>query len=939
MVTDRQELLYGGSALCSNANDQRPPASPDSLTNNPGRYEFRGTGHTMVHSTNPRHQLDLIADQFEAAWRTGARPDLSDFLEQHSHVDRTLLLRELLLVEVKMRQSEGEEPSVEEYCAVLPQDADIVREAFAAVNTVVLTGRNPSVETSADPSAQVDQPGPGRVPTSIVDFLQPAVRSDEMGRLGGYRVLEVLGEGGMGVVLRAEDPQLRRQIVLKTMKPSLAASDEARERFLREARAAAALDHDHIVTIYQVGEDHGVPFIAMQYLSGESLQTRLDRERTLEQAEVVRIGREIAEGLTAAHEVGLIHRDIKPDNIWLETKRDRAKLLDFGLARVPEQDSGLTQSGILLGTPRYMSPEQALGQTVDPRSDLFSLGSVLYHMATGRAPFSGSNVSATLIAVSQADYIPIEGCVPHLQLELAALIDRLLEKDPDQRPHSAAGVVQELVSIASKSPLTGMPTLHEESSNTTVLPVDSPKAPANSLETTTEVLADSGKLAASDEEPSLPLNSPPSTIEQHRTERSLARPLLLGGLGLSLLLFVLGGLWVTGVTFRGKGDQGTLVVRVDDRDLSASARGTIVTIKNLATLESYTITLDAPDTTAELWPGVYEVVLDASDGLRTRSKRFQITQGKESVIEAWWEPEVKALAGDDQEAMAHRDGEETSGQAEEPVAEPPSPQPAIFPFTAEFARRHQRGWAEYLKLPMERDLELAEDVQLKMVFIPPGEFTMGELDLEVTLTQGFYLGETEVTQAQWNAVMGTQPWQEKLFTLEGQANAATFISWEDATEFCAKFTAREQAGGRLGKEWRYDLPTEAQWEYACRAGTMTAYSFGDDAALLGDYAWFGGNAEDRDESYAHAVRQKSPNGWGLYDMHGNVWEWCRDGASRSLSGGVDPIIHDRPDKVIRGGSWNDSAKYSLSACRDSSRSSYRFNDLGFRLAAVRAGAR
>src|SRR5262249_40032399 len=155
----------------------------------------------------------------------------------------------------------------------------------------------------------------------------PAQSPEELGWLGPYRILEQLGAGGMGIVFRAEDPALQRAVALKTMKPSLAASESARLRFRREAQAAAAIQHDHIVTIHNVGEDRGVPYLAMQLLQGEPLESRLRREGALPAAEVMRIGREVAAGLAAAHQQGLIHRDVKPANIWLEKERGRVKIL------------------------------------------------------------------------------------------------------------------------------------------------------------------------------------------------------------------------------------------------------------------------------------------------------------------------------------------------------------------------------------------------------------------------------------------------------------------------------------------------------------------------------------------------------------------------------------------------------------------------------------
>jgi eukaryotic-like serine/threonine-protein kinase len=283
----------------------------------------------------------------------------------------------------------------------------------------------------------------------LFDFLAPALEPDELGRLGQYRILKVLGSGGMGVVFHADDPALQRPVALKAMLPALAVSASARRRFLREGRAVAALHHDHIVPIYQVGEDRGVPYIAMPLLHGESLDNRLERLGTLPTAEVYRIGREIAQGLAAAHAKGLVHRDIKPANVWLEFGGDavpepgsgRVKILDFGLVR-PVADAHLTQEGAIVGTPAFMAPEQASGAAVDARTDLFSLGCVLYRMTTGQVPFAGRDAVATLLAVdSEHPPAPVE-ITPAVPPALSALVMRLLAKNPADRPASAREVIE-----------------------------------------------------------------------------------------------------------------------------------------------------------------------------------------------------------------------------------------------------------------------------------------------------------------------------------------------------------------------------------------------------------------------------------------------------------------------------------------------------------------
>jgi serine/threonine protein kinase len=321
---------------------------------------------------------------------------------------------------------------------------------------------------SAGPPATVEErrtlptsDGPQSVGGELVDFLAPPQAPDELGRLGPYRVLGILGSGGMGVVFRAEDPHLHRPVALKAILPALAESAGARTRFLREARAAAAIDHDHVVTIYQVGEDRGIPYLAMPLLQGETMEARLLREKNLPVAEVVRIGREVAEGLAAAHACGLIHRDIKPGNIWLEQVAapapgrqsvgvSRVKLLDFGLALAAETDTRLTQSGAVVGTPGYLAPEQTRGGPPDPRSDLFSLGCVLYRACTGALPFQGRDALATLAALATETPRPARDLNPEVPPALSALVARLLAKDPAGRPASALAVVEALAAVETR---------------------------------------------------------------------------------------------------------------------------------------------------------------------------------------------------------------------------------------------------------------------------------------------------------------------------------------------------------------------------------------------------------------------------------------------------------------------------------------------------------
>lgn len=286
-------------------------------------------------------------------------------------------------------------------------------------------------------------PGAGPVDAHGIpaDLLKPSDKPGCLGTLGTYEVQEVLGRGGMGIVLRALDPTLNRVVAIKVLGSELARDPASRRRFLREARAAAAVSHPHVVTIHAVDEE--TPHLVMECIVGRSLQQKLDQTGPLKLTEILRIGTQIAEGLAAAHKHGLVHRDIKPANILLENGVERVKITDFGLARSVE-DVRLTRTGEVSGTPQFMSPEQALGQRVDHRSDLFSLGCVLYAMCTGRPPFRGNNVAVVVKRICDEPPRPIAEINPEIPHWLVATVERLLAKDPEQRFQTADEVAQVL---------------------------------------------------------------------------------------------------------------------------------------------------------------------------------------------------------------------------------------------------------------------------------------------------------------------------------------------------------------------------------------------------------------------------------------------------------------------------------------------------------------
>jgi serine/threonine protein kinase len=301
-------------------------------------------------------------------------------------------------------------------------------------------GEKHPVTSPTEPATLAQPPEDGTLgdeATLDLSFLLPPKNQQSLGRIGEYEVLGVLGEGGMGIVFKAFDESLRRFVAIKVLSPRLASSQKARLRFIREARAAAAINHPNVVTIHAVNNQGDLPFLVMEYIAGSSLRQRIRQGPALEPGEVLRIAAQIAKGLAAAHEHGVIHRDIKPANIMLEAGVERVKITDFGLAIAAMNLSGITSQGQLVGTPAYMSPEQINAQPVEPRSDLFSLGCVMYAMFAGHSPFQGKHTLEVIRKVCDHNPPPLHELDPEIPRALSDLVAWLLEKDPNNRPHSS----------------------------------------------------------------------------------------------------------------------------------------------------------------------------------------------------------------------------------------------------------------------------------------------------------------------------------------------------------------------------------------------------------------------------------------------------------------------------------------------------------------------
>ena len=845
-------------------------------------------------------------------------------------------------------------------------------------------------------------------------------------RLGHYRIISLLGRGGMADVYRAEDERLGREVALKAVPPEFARDPERVERFEREVRAAARLTHPNIVTVYEFGQGAGQHFYTMALMPGGDLKARIRAHPGgLPPAEARAVTAAMARALDYAHRQGFVHRDVKPENI-LFGEDGVAQLTDFGIARAMSSGTRMTATGMSIGSPHYMSPEQARGQAVDGRSDLYSLGVVLYEMLTGRVPFDAADTFAVA-------YSHINDPAPELPRKLARwqpVVDRLLAKSPDDRYGSGGELAEDLASDAL------------------------PQAPA------TRVMPTGRDLSS----PSRPQEPPPRLAALATTRRGPLAALA----GAALALAVVGIGYVALQDAAGperqssNGSGGSAAVQpapaqpapiptrpsdpgnpfdVEDREEEPSNDGGAdaevraappppspaeppppppapepvlgggallvaeTTPPGAEVLVDGELVGETPLERADIRAGVREVTLrhphyetvrmpdrNFEDGVALRVERV-LTRGAGRLTvtatprDAWVELDGQRLAertpvtledlpaGTVQltlGAAEHRpltvavdiprDGLARLEPALEPIpfgsltldlepadatvtladAEPPYRPGVRLPQGVHRVVVSSDGYSEVtrtvdvsgdtrVRIALELAIRAGETRVfdgIEFVWIPAGEFRMGSTSRhaeddeqpirQVRIRQGLWLGKHEVTQAEWQRVMGSNP---SRFDECGPTCPVEDVSWNDAQEFIGRLNAR--GGGN-----RYRLPTEAEWEYAARAGTT-----GDRYGNVDAIGWNGDNSGRR----THPVGQKGPNGWGLHDMLGNVSEWVEDCWHDSYRGApTDGTAWttggDCNRRVLRGGSWVISPWTLRAAFRDGRDVGDRGIDVGFRVA-------
>ncbi len=392
-------------------------------------------GANMAIKIKPIHQCPSAQAWAEELERESIGPRWLAHLEQCTNCQRVL---ESVAAEPKL-WSEAQETLADR-----PVDLTHITESIAplAMDGARNLLNDPLCEFEVSQLQRLLPVGPSGAPSSSgCSASYPPCEA--IARIGRYDLEQLIGRGGMGLVFRAWDTQLHRVVAVKTLAMSLWSLPSARERFIREGRAAAMLSHAHIVPMYDVINDPPVPALVMQYIAGPTLDEWIHQRGPMAWPQALRIALQLADALCAAHAEGLVHRDIKPGNVLLEADGTRALLTDFGLVRAMD-DATLTQSGMLAGTPHFMSPEQARGEDVDGRSDLFSLGSMIYYVISGQTPFRGRESMSVLNSLCHVPHVPLVRVHADVPVEVSRLVDRLLQKQPQQRPASSIEVRDKL---------------------------------------------------------------------------------------------------------------------------------------------------------------------------------------------------------------------------------------------------------------------------------------------------------------------------------------------------------------------------------------------------------------------------------------------------------------------------------------------------------------
>ncbi|HGY91482.1 MAG TPA: hypothetical protein ENK43_09950 [Planctomycetes bacterium] len=764
--------------------------------------------------------------------------------------------------------------------------------------------------------------------------LAQASRDDDGRAVGPFTLIEELGRGGQGVVYLAEDVRLGRRVALKVLNLGGRKADDVLVRFRREAEVGARLGHPNICTVYEVGQSEGTAWIAMEYVEGESLSALIKRDVGCPDRETVtqrlRLIETVARALHVAHEAGVIHRDIKPGNIMIRMTGEPV-ILDFGLARDERTaQPDLTRTGAVFGTPSYMSPEQLAGATtpLDRRTDIYSLGVTLFQAVTGQRPFDRSTTDALVHAVLNEGLPNPRRINSAISGDLAQVLRTACESDLNRRYASALSLAEEIRCVLEHRPIQARPLSWP--SKLARWRRRNPRLALSLASLALALVALAGLAVYSARtEKALRLDVERNWNDRRRTA-DLKRVRDLEHAYAS-------DLWPMDSDFpnRASGwiEEATAVLaRREDDERALRAMG--------------------PPPWEDVETAFFGALLtELTEGLPKLEEKLKEVERRKALCSSL---AAKSL-GDERWRPLRNEG----GLGDAYPGLTLAPQWDLVPLRRNPTSRLWEFWL--VSSGDEPRLDSATgrwvmkpETGLVMVLVPGAEFLMGaaedepgerdERPAQVVRLEPYFISAFEVTQAQW---MRYHDGANPSYYYPGKTSeSGESFSLIHPVEFMDHDAAVE-AARRMGLR----LPTEAQWEYACRAGTRTLWSCGSDVEDLGAFANFAGQecpkrlqsrnpafALHKDRHVIHApVGSYEPNGFGLFDMHGNVWEWCAERYARSYEGvahrpgdgreipeGTEPIF------VIRGGGFAHPASMGRSSDRNLSGGAAKHRDLGFR---------